>query len=168
MLRYQKIPPPPEVALPRRDQYVLDKYTRRMKRWDELFKVCCCWIGWDVILDFIPVVGKVITLMFSLSMYRLACQADLPRQLREKMLWHITVDFLLGLIPILGIVLDAMYRAHSKNTRLLRRYLYERARANQENQINQTTAGLIESPPPMTGLIEPPPLPARKDTKKDE
>lgn len=40
----------PEVILPARDQEVLDKYTRRMKRFDECIKVCCCWIGWDLLL----------------------------------------------------------------------------------------------------------------------
>lgn len=61
------------------------------------------------------------------------------------MLYHVSIDFLvsfpsrikahitkqaqkLGLIPILGILLDMLYRAHSKNARILRRFLYERAR----------------------------------------
>ncbi|KAI8341766.1 hypothetical protein BC941DRAFT_414401 [Chlamydoabsidia padenii] len=129
----------PLLTLPKRDQYVLDKYTRRMKTFDEMFYVCCCWIGYDVLLEFIPVVGKVISLCFALSMYRLACQADLPKNIRHRMLYHISVDFLLGLIPILGILLDALYRAHSKNTKLLRRYLYERARQNGENTSTPTT-----------------------------
>ncbi|ORX62289.1 hypothetical protein DM01DRAFT_1403963 [Hesseltinella vesiculosa] len=97
--RYQKLP----VAspnLPPRDQFILDKYTRRMKTWDELFKVCCCWIGYDVLLEFIPVVGKIITLAFSLKMYRLACQADLPRHIREQMMYHITVDFMASSWPL--------------------------------------------------------------------
>ncbi|CAO3592256.1 unnamed protein product [Absidia cylindrospora] len=78
-------------------------------------------------------------------MYRLACQANLPKALRRRMLYHISVDFLLGLIPILGILLDALYRAHSKNTKLLRKYLYQRARENKElesspTQLTETTA----------------------------
>ncbi|KAI7904514.1 uncharacterized protein BX663DRAFT_502660 [Cokeromyces recurvatus] len=113
-----------EPQLSERDARVLDTYTRRMKRFDEMVKICCCWIGYDVLLDFIPVVGKVISLSYALSLYRLACQCDLPRTIKRRMLYH------LGLIPILGIFLDMMYRAHSKNARILRRYLYERARLN--------------------------------------
>ncbi|KAI8331101.1 hypothetical protein BD560DRAFT_415979 [Blakeslea trispora] len=120
----------PEVQLPERDAYVLEKYTARMKRFDEMVKICCCWIGYDILLEFIPVVGKVISLMYALSMYRLACQCDLPRSIKRRMLYHISIDFLLGLIPILGILLDMLYRAHSKNARILRRFLYERARNN--------------------------------------
>ncbi|KAI8342892.1 hypothetical protein EDC96DRAFT_547630 [Choanephora cucurbitarum] len=121
----------PEVQLPERDARVLEKYTARMKRFDEMVKICCCWIGYDillVLLEFIPVVGKVISLMYALSMYRLACQCELPRPIKRRMLYHISIDFLLGLIPILGILLDMLYRAHSKNARILRRFLYERAR----------------------------------------
>ncbi|ORZ05062.1 hypothetical protein BCR42DRAFT_443916 [Absidia repens] len=148
MFRRKTIKHEPLLTLPKRDQYVLDKYTRRMKTYDEMFYVCCCWVGYDVLLEFIPVIGKVISLGFSLSMYRLACQADLPKALRRRMLYHISVDFLLGLIPILGILLDALYRAHSKNTKLLRKYLYQRARENNElenpssspTQLTETTA----------------------------
>ncbi|OBZ87424.1 hypothetical protein A0J61_04535 [Choanephora cucurbitarum] len=106
----------PEVQLPERDARVLEKYTARMKRFDEMVKICCCWIGYDILLEFIPVVGKVISLMYALSMYRLACQCELPRPIKRR------------LIPILGILLDMLYRAHSKNARILRRFLYERAR----------------------------------------
>ncbi|KAI8073529.1 uncharacterized protein B0P05DRAFT_548955 [Gilbertella persicaria] len=118
----------PEIKLPERDALVLEKYTARMKRFDELVKICCCWIGYDVLLEFIPVVGKVISLIYALSMYRLACQCELPRTIKRRMLYHLSIDFLLGLIPILGILLDMLYRAHSKNARILRRFLYERAR----------------------------------------
>ncbi|CAO3668607.1 unnamed protein product [Rhizopus microsporus] len=117
-----------EIQLSERDCIILEKYTRRVKKFEEMFKLCCCWIGYDILLEFIPIVGKVISLMFSLSLYKLACQAELPRSIRKKMLYHISVDFLLGLIPILGILLDMLYRAHIKNLRLLRRFLYERAR----------------------------------------
>ncbi|KAI9304172.1 hypothetical protein BJ944DRAFT_240794 [Cunninghamella echinulata] len=108
-----------EVTLSSRDQYILNTYTRRMKKYEEVVYVCCFWVGYDLLLDLIPVVGKVISLIFSLSMYRLACQAELPRKVRKRMLYHLTVDFLL-------------YRAHTKNTKLLRKYLYERARQVQE------------------------------------
>lgn len=40
----------PEVVLPERDALVLEKYTRRMKRFDEMIKICCCWVGYDILL----------------------------------------------------------------------------------------------------------------------
>jgi hypothetical protein len=83
-----------EIQLSERDCIILEKYTRRVKKFEEMFKLCCCWIGYDILLELIPIVGKVISLMFSLSLYKLACQAELPRSIRKKMLYHISVDFL--------------------------------------------------------------------------
>lgn len=40
----------PEVELPERDKLVLDKYNRRVKRFDEVVKICCCWVGYDLLL----------------------------------------------------------------------------------------------------------------------
>lgn len=40
----------PEVELSERDAFVLDKYTRKMKKFDEMIKVCCCWVGYDILL----------------------------------------------------------------------------------------------------------------------
>ncbi|CAO3610885.1 unnamed protein product [Cunninghamella echinulata] len=152
-----------EVTLSSRNQYILNTYTRRMRKYEEVVYVCCFWVGYNLLLDLIPVVGKVISLIFSLSMYRLACQAELPRKVRKRMLYHLTVDFLLGLIPILGIILNMLYRAHTKNTKLLRKYLYERARQVQEASIlnpqlaYETNAGSITqvSQIPTTHEIQP-------------
>lgn len=40
----------PEVQLPERDAKVLGRYTARVKTFDEMFKLCCCWVGYDVLL----------------------------------------------------------------------------------------------------------------------
>ncbi|KAJ8656916.1 hypothetical protein O0I10_007513 [Lichtheimia ornata] len=137
--------PPVEIQLPENDARILAKYEHRAKQFDEMIKICCCWIGYDVLLDFIPVVGKIISLGFSLSMYNLACKTVLPRALRRRMLYHISVDFVLGLIPILGIVLTALYRANTKNARLLRRFLYQRAEARQKQEQEMNQGGIGSS-----------------------
>ncbi|KAL1936660.1 hypothetical protein VTP01DRAFT_794 [Rhizomucor pusillus] len=168
MRPYQKAPLV-EVKLPERDARILETYERRAKKFDEMIKLCCCWIGYDALLDLIPVVGKVISLCFSLSMYRLACQADLPKSLRRDMLYHVSVDFVLGLIPILGVVLTMLYRANMKNARMLRRYLYKRAREQQQiDDPVQTTQSLSSPPPPPPSSASSagptPPLPPRAIT----
>ncbi|CDS07424.1 hypothetical protein LRAMOSA01373 [Lichtheimia ramosa] len=163
--------PPVEIQLPENDARILAKYEHRAKQFDEMIKICCCWIGYDVLLDFIPVVGKIISLGFSLSMYNLACQTVLPRAIRRHMLYNISVDFVLGLIPILGIVLTALYRANTKNARLLRRFLYQRAEARQkqEQEASQSAIGSSSQQEQPSTASEPvakeqhtsPPLPPR-------
>ncbi|KAI9469113.1 MAG: hypothetical protein EXX96DRAFT_543769 [Benjaminiella poitrasii] len=107
-----------EIQLPERDAKVLDIYTRRMKKFDEMVKLIVMKRRILIVtneIEFIPI---------------FACQCELPRTIKRRMLYHVSIDFLLGLIPILGIFLDMLYRAHSKNARILRRFLYERARQN--------------------------------------
>ena len=85
----------------------------------------------------------------------------------------------LGLIPILGILLTALYRANTKNARLLRRFLYKRAAQQQEQQQPQPSTAEqtspIQQPQPVaattmlpsfavsspTSSVTPPPLPVR-------
>lgn len=63
------------------------------------------------------------------------------------------------MIPILGILLNLLYRAHSKNARILRRFLYERAKKGSQKaesealqmdqninaQLSESTTALMES-----------------------
>lgn len=48
----------PTITLPARDQYVLNTYTRRMKRYEELVYVCCFWVGYDLLL------GKLLVYLY--------------------------------------------------------------------------------------------------------
>lgn len=91
---------PEQVELPERDAKILQVYTRKVQKFDQMFKVCCCWIGYDILLEFIPIVGKVISFMFALSLYNLACSADLPKAVKKKMMYHISVDFLVMTITV--------------------------------------------------------------------
>ncbi|KAI8643714.1 hypothetical protein BD408DRAFT_431188 [Parasitella parasitica] len=155
----------PEVQLSARDARVLEIYTRRMKKFDEMIKLCCCWVGYDVLLEFIPIFGKVISLCFALSLYRLACQCELPRSIKRRMLYHVSIDFLLGLIPILGILLDMLYRAHSKNARILRRFLYERARQGANKA--EAAALNVEREPGHNNLSDPTSVLMEKDRQTE-
>lgn len=54
----------------------------------------------------------------------------LPSGLRVKMLINIIFDFILGLVPLLGDLADAMYRANTKNAILLEDHLREKGKKN--------------------------------------
>jgi len=42
-----------------------------------------------------------------------------------RMLRHMGIDFVGGLLPVVGDAFDAIYKANTRNTRLLRNYLEE-------------------------------------------
>ncbi len=66
----------------------------------------------------------------SLSLIRSASKLDggLPKRLYSMMVTNIIIDFAAGFVPILGDIVDALYRANTRNAWLLDTYLTEKAR----------------------------------------
>ncbi|CAO3647573.1 unnamed protein product [Cunninghamella echinulata] len=55
-------------------------------------------------------------------------EARLPSKLVNQMLFNVAVDFLIGLVPIVGDILDIMYKCNTQNAILLEEYLIQRQR----------------------------------------
>lgn len=77
-------------------------------------------------------VGDVVDALLAVLVLRTCMQIEggLPSNLRIKMFFNIIFDFILGLVPLLGDVADAMYRANTKNAILLEDHLREKGKKN--------------------------------------
>jgi hypothetical protein len=42
----EKVP----TILSEKDAKILGEYKRRVEMFDQMFKLCCCWVGWDMLL----------------------------------------------------------------------------------------------------------------------
>lgn len=83
-------------------------------------------------------------------------EGGLPGRLKSKMYANVMADFAIGLVPLLGDIADALYKANSRNTWLLEDYLVKKAAAEQNPQLRQTDD-------PEQGLSAPrPPKPTKK------
>lgn len=51
----------------------------------------------------------------------------LPPQLYSRMMFNIVLDFLIGLVPFVGDLADAIYKCNTRNAILLEKYLRDRA-----------------------------------------
>lgn len=82
-------------------------------------------IGVEAIIGLVPVVGDVAG--FALSGYVLveAQRAGATKDVKLRMLRNMVIDFVGGLLPVFGDAFDAVYKANTRNTRLLREYLEE-------------------------------------------
>lgn len=60
----------------------------------------------------------------------------LPRNVEQKMWLNLAIDFLVGLVPFLGDLADAVFRCNTKNAVLLERFLIQRAKQNRQAQRN--------------------------------
>ena len=80
-------------------------------------------IGLDVILDVIPIGGDVIGSLMGAWMVWEARNLGMSKVQMARMFGNVGVDFLLGLIPVIGMVPDALFRSNSRNLKIIKRHL---------------------------------------------
>lgn len=75
--------------------------------------------GLDGLLGLIPGIGDTIATGLSLIIVAEAMSRGLRKRVIALMLGNIALDWLIGLIPIVGDIFDIMYKANLRNLRLL-------------------------------------------------
>lgn len=89
---------------------------------DLRFNVFGVRFGIDPLLNIIPGMGNVVAAATSLYLMWIGYQLKVPTQIYMKMLWNIAVDYVFGVVPVIGIVFDVFYRANVKNFTLVETY----------------------------------------------
>lgn len=80
-------------------------------------------IGLDPILGILPVAGDSVSTLLSLYIVFEAIRVGASARLVAIMLSLIAVDFVIGSIPVLGTLFDAVWKNNVWNVRLLERHL---------------------------------------------
>ncbi len=80
-------------------------------------------IGLDPILGVIPGLGDALTMGLAGYLIVQAARAGASRDLLLRMLWNVTVDTLVGSVPVVGDLFDVTWAANLKNVELLERQL---------------------------------------------
>lgn len=80
-------------------------------------------IGTEAIVGLVPVVGDLMGLAMSGYVLLEAQRAGADKRLKLRMLRNVAIDFVGGLVPVVGDAFDAIYKANTRNTRLLEAYL---------------------------------------------
>lgn len=64
----------------------------------------------------------------ALMVYKTCCKIDggLPVKVKIMMLINIVIDFIIGIVPFLGDLVDAMFKANTRNVILLEQHLREK------------------------------------------
>lgn len=75
--------------------------------------------GIDPLLDILPGFGSLVGAGISCYLFWIAYQLKVPSRIYFHMGWHIFLDYLLGLLPFIGVVVDLFYRSNTKNLALL-------------------------------------------------
>ena len=94
--------------------------------------------GFDAVVGLLPIGGDVITSIFAFSVVGLALYYKMPWAVVGAMVANIAVDFLIGLVPILGDVADFRVKAYTRNANLLVTH-YERLQPASSATITTTS-----------------------------
>lgn len=84
-------------------------------------------IGIDGMLGLLPGIGDTLSVALSSYIIYEAHLLNAPWGVKAHMVWNVFVDWLVGLIPLVGDIFDFGWKANQKNADLLRRYLRRNA-----------------------------------------
>lgn len=79
-------------------------------------------IGISGIIGLIPGVGDVLAAMLTASIILAAVRLKVSGSVLVRMLLNMAVDFLIGLVPVVGDLADFVFKANERNVRLLDAY----------------------------------------------
>ncbi|KAI5478489.1 hypothetical protein MNV49_005017 [Pseudohyphozyma bogoriensis] len=128
-------------GLSKRDEKILRSVRRRAHYLDKGFSLCGFRFGWTAIFGLIPFAGDILGFLLSYFLVLRKCrQADLPIILQERMAFNQAVSVGVGLIPLVGDICLAVWKANSRNAALLEEFLIARA-AKTNAAANGTGAG---------------------------
>ncbi|RSH86978.1 hypothetical protein EHS25_003466 [Saitozyma podzolica] len=119
--RVKRAVPP---GLSKRDQKALLKIRKRAHYLDKGMSLCGFRVGWTFFIGIIPGAGDIAdaTLNYCLVV-RPAKKLDIPQALLTKMLFNNAVSAGVGLVPLVGDVALAAWKANSRNAHLLEAFL---------------------------------------------
>ncbi|KYK54566.1 PH domain-containing protein [Drechmeria coniospora] len=125
--RKKALPP----GISEHDGQVLTKVKRRAYRLDlSLCSFLGVRFGWSSVIGIVPAIGDALDAFMALMVLKTCCQVEggLPNTLKLHMLSNIGLDFAVGLVPFVGDLADAMFKANSRNALLLEQYLREKGK----------------------------------------
>ncbi|PHH79515.1 hypothetical protein CDD82_2336 [Ophiocordyceps australis] len=128
-LKKRKKALPPGIS--EHDGQILTKVKRRAYRLDlALCSFLGIRFGWSSVIALVPAIGDALDAFMALMVFKTCCQVDggLPSSLKLQMLVNIAVDFAIGLIPFLGDLADAVFKANTRNALLLEQHLRDKGK----------------------------------------
>ena len=80
--------------------------------------------GFDALIGIVPIAGDTLASVLSLYPILEGRRLHVRKRAIARMLLNVGVDWLVGLVPLVGFFFDAAYKANVKNLRVLERELF--------------------------------------------
>jgi hypothetical protein len=79
-------------------------------------------IGFDALIGLIPGVGDLVGTLLSSYIIAVAASQGLPTSVLTRMALNVAIEGVIGLVPILGDLFDAAWKANQRNVRLMAQF----------------------------------------------
>lgn len=106
----------------------LERARMMAKLLDSEFEFAGIRFGLDAIIGLLPVIGDTISTLAGTYPLYVARKHKLGRAVEVKMIANLAIDYVGGLIPIVGDVFDVAFKANLKNLDLLERAIEKKSR----------------------------------------
>jgi hypothetical protein len=97
-------------------------------------------IGLDPVLGIVPYGGDAVTALLSCYMFWIAYELKLPKRVYASMAANIVIDYLIGVVPWLGDIFDAAWKANVRNVTLLEKAYAKKLAEGASSTIIKTDA----------------------------
>ena len=81
--------------------------------------------GVDALLGLLPIAGDLLSALLGFGIVWQAHQLAAPKSLILKMLGNIALDFVLGIVPLVGDIADVAFRKNQRNADLLEQWFHQ-------------------------------------------
>ncbi|WOO82100.1 uncharacterized protein LOC62_04G005602 [Vanrija pseudolonga] len=128
-------------GLTKEEEKILRKVRRRAHHLDKGFNLCGFKFGWTFFIGIIPGAGDIANgVLGYLLVVRPSTTLDLPPWLVAHMLFNNAVSFGIGVVPIVGDVAQAVWKANWRNSNALEDHLAIRGQKALDEQARTTGA----------------------------
>ena len=83
--------------------------------------------GAESLIGLLPVVGDLAGLILSGYVLIEAQRLGVSKRVKSRIILNMLVDFVGGLVPFFGDIFDAYFKANTRNTRILKKYLTDKS-----------------------------------------
>ncbi|GAA6061521.1 hypothetical protein JCM10212_004511 [Sporobolomyces blumeae] len=124
-------------GLSKRDERILRSVRRRAHYLDKGVSLCGFRVGYTFFLGLIPGAGDIAGFLLGYFLCLRKCrEADLPSTLTQRMAFNQAMGFALGIVPLIGDIAMAAFKANSRNAALLEDFLIRRASTDSADVAN--------------------------------
>ncbi|GAA5830487.1 hypothetical protein JCM3766R1_002739 [Sporobolomyces carnicolor] len=125
-------------GLSKRDERVLRSVRRRAHYLDKGFSICGFRFGWTAVLGLIPGAGDIAQFLLGFFLVLRKCkEAELPASLTSRMTLNQMIGLGIGLVPLVGDIGMAAFKANSRNAGLLEDFLIRRSQSSGQTNEEQ-------------------------------